>query len=150
MPLRWVKQKRLSKFNEDFIKKFDEGCKKGYFLEIDIDYPKELFNFDKYLPFLPERQKIEKVEKLIFSIEDREKYVIHITSLKEALNHGLILRKVHRIIQFKQKAWSKLYMDMNTELRKKAQTEFEKHFFKLMGNSLFGKKNGKCEKSQRF
>ena len=140
MPLRWVKQKRLSKFNEDFIKKYDEDCKKGYFLEVDIDYPKELFNLHKDLPFLPERKKVEKVEKLICSIEDKEKYVIHIRALKQALNHGLILRKVHRIIQFKQKAWSKLYMDMNTELRKKAQTEFEKHFFKLMNNSLFGKK----------
>ena len=150
MLLRQVKQKRSSKFNEDFIKKYDEDCEKGYFLEVDIDYPKELFNFDKYLPFLPERQKIEKVEKLIFSIEDREKYVIHITSLKEALNHGLILRKVHRIIQFKQKAWSKLYMDMNTELRKKAQTEFEKHFFKLMNNSLFGKKKENVRNHRDF
>ena len=140
--MRWVKQKRLSKFNEGFIKKFDEDCKKGCFLEVDIDYPKELFNFDKYLPFLPERQKIEKAEKLICSIEDREKYIIHIRFLKQALNHGLILRKVHRIIQFKQKAWLKPYVDMNTELRKKAQNEFEKNFFKLI-NILFLEKQWK-------
>ena len=140
--MRWVKQKRLSKFNEGFIKKFDEDCKKGCFLEVDIDYPKELFNFDKYLPFLPERQKIEKAEKLICSIEDREKYIIHIRFLKQALNHGLILRKVHRIIQFKQKTWLKPYVDMNTELRKKAQNEFEKNFFKLI-NILFLEKQWK-------
>ena len=58
---KWVKQKQLSNFNENVIKQYDEDCKKGYFLEIHIDYPKELFNFHKDLPFLPERQKIEKV-----------------------------------------------------------------------------------------
>ena len=59
---KWVKQKKLSKFNEDFIKKYDEDCNKGYFLEVDIDYPKELFNLHKDLPFLPERKKVEKVD----------------------------------------------------------------------------------------
>ena len=111
----------------------------GYFLEVDIDHSKELFNFHKDLPFLPERKKVEKVEKLICSIEDKEKYVIHIRALKQALNHGLKLKEVYRIIQFKQKAWLKPYIDMNTELRKKAQNEFEKNFFKLMNNSVFGK-----------
>ena len=61
---KWVKQKKLSKFNEDFIKIYDEKSNTGYFLDVDIDYPKELFNFHKDLPFLPERKKVEKVEKL--------------------------------------------------------------------------------------
>ena len=87
---KWVKQKKLSKFNEEFIKKYDEDCNKGYFVESDIDYPKELFSFHKDLSFLPERKKVEKVEKLICSIEDKEKYVIYIRALKQALNHGLI------------------------------------------------------------
>ena len=116
-----VKRKKLSKFNEDFIKKYDEDCNKGYFLEVDIDYPKNLFDSQKDLPFLLERKRVEKVEKLICSIEDKEKYVIHIGALKQALNHGLVLRKVHRIIQFKQKGWLKPYIDMNTELRKKCK-----------------------------
>ena len=136
---KWVKQKKLSKFNEEFIKKYDEDCNKGYFLESDIDYPKKLFSFHKDLSFLPERKKVEKLEKLICSIEDKEKYVIYIRALKQALNHGLIFKKVHRVIQFKQKAWLKAYVDMNTELRKKAKNEFEKGFFKLMNNSVFGK-----------
>ena len=133
----WVKN--LSKSNEYFIKKYDEDSNTEYFLEVNIDYPKELFNFHKDLPFLPERKKVEKVEKLICSIEDKEKYVIHIRVLKQALNHGLVLRKVHRVIQFNQEDWLKPYIDMNTKLRKEAKNEFEKDFFKLMNNSVFGK-----------
>ena len=87
----WVK--KLSKFNEDFIKKYDENCDTGYFLEADIAHPKTLFNFHKDLPFLSEREKIRRVEKLICSIEDKEKYVIHIRALKQALNYGLKLKK---------------------------------------------------------
>ena len=67
-----------------------------------MDYLKTLFNYHKNLPFLPERKKIEKVEKLICSIQDKEKYVIHIIALKKALNYGLKLKKVHRVIQFNQ------------------------------------------------
>ena len=134
---KWAE--KSSRFNEIFIKNYNENSDIGYFLEVDIDYPKELFNLHKDLPFLPERKKVEKVEKLICSIEDKEKYVIHIRALKQALNHGLKLKEVYRIIQFKQKAWLKPYIDMNTELRKKAQNEFEKNFLKLMNNSVFGK-----------
>ena len=123
---KWVKD--LSQFNEDFINKYDENSYIRYFLEVDIDYPKELFNFHKDLPFSPKRKKVEKVEKLTCSIEDKEKYVIHIRALKQALNHGK-LKEIYRIIQFKQKAWLKLYIHMNTELRKQAQNEFEKNFF---------------------
>ena len=64
---------------------------------------------------------------------------MHIRVLKQALNHGLVLRKVHRIIQFNQKDWLKPYIDMNTKLRKEAKNDFEKDFFKLMNNSVFGK-----------
>ena len=72
----------MSKFNEDFIKNYDENGNIVFFLEVDIDYPKELFNLHKDLPFLPESKKINKVEKLIRSIEDKKKYVSHIRSLK--------------------------------------------------------------------
>ena len=94
--------KNLSQFNESFIRNYNENSDIGYFLEVDIDYPKELFNLHKDLPFLPERKKVNKVEKLICSIEDKEKYVMHIRVLKQALNHGLVSRKVHRVIQFNQ------------------------------------------------
>ena len=98
---------------------------------------KELFNLHKDLPCLPERKKVGKVEKLICSIENKEKYVIR--SLKQAINHRLKLKKVHRVIQFKQNAWLKVYIYMNTELRKNAKNEFEKNLFKLMNNSVFEK-----------
>ena len=73
------------------------------------------------------------------SIDDKENYVIHISALKQALNHGLILKKVHRVIEFRQEAWLKPYIDMNTKLRTDAKNDFEKDFFKLMNNSVFGK-----------
>ena len=79
---KWVKQKQLSKFNEDFMKKHDEDSNIRYFFEVDVKYPKTLFNNHKDLPFLPERQKVEKVKKLICSIEDKEKYVIHTRAIK--------------------------------------------------------------------
>ena len=134
---KWVK--KLSRFNEIFIKNYNENSNTGYFLEVDIDYPKKLFDLHKDLPFLPESKKVNKVEKLICSIEDKEKYVIHIRVLKQALNHGLVLRKVHRVIQFNQKDWLKPYIDLNAKLRKEAKNDFEKDFFKLMNNSVFGK-----------
>ena len=129
----------LSRFNERFIKSYNENSNKGYFLEVDIEYPKKLFGSHKDLPFVPERKKLGKLEKLVCNIEDKEKYVIHIRALKQVLNHGLILKRVHRVIQFNQEAWLKSYIDMNTKLRKEAKNEFEKDFFQLMNNSVFGK-----------
>ena len=80
-----VKQKKLSRFNEDFIKKYDEDCHKGYFLEVDIDYSKALFNFHKNLLFLPERKEVEKNEKLICSLEDKEKLCYSHRSFKTSI-----------------------------------------------------------------
>ena len=134
---KWVNG--LSRFNEDFIENHNENSDVGYFLEIDKEHPKKLFSSHKELPFLPERRKLEKVEKLVCSIEDKEKYVIHMRALKKSLNNGLILKDVNKVIQFNQEAWLKLYIDMNTKLGKEAKNEFEKDFFKLMNNSVFGK-----------
>ena len=113
---KWVQQKKLSKFSEDSTKNYDGNSNKGYFLEMDFDYPREFFNLHKDLPFLPERKKAEEVEKLIFSIENKEKYVIHIRYLKQALNHMLKLKTVHRVIQFKEKAWLKVYIEYTSIL----------------------------------
>ena len=82
---------------------------------------------------------IEKVQKCIAYLHEKTEYVIHIRNLKQALTHGLVLKKVRKVIKFNQKAWLKPYIDMNTDLRKKAKTDFEKDFFKLMNNAVFGK-----------
>ena len=135
---KWLND--LSRFNEDFMtSNHNENNDIGYFLEVDVVYPKTFFGLHKDLPFLPERKKLEKVEKLVCSIEDKEKYAIHIRALKQALNHGLILKSVHRVIKFNQEAWLKPYIDMNTKLGKEAKSEFEKDFFKVMNNSVFRK-----------
>ena len=81
---KWVEEGDLLKFNESFIKNYDENSDKGYILEVDVEYPKKLFNLHKDLPFLPKREKINKCKKLICSIEDKEKYVVHIRALKQA------------------------------------------------------------------
>ena len=108
----------LSDFNEDFVKTCDENSDEGYFLEIDVEYPKQLFSSHKELPFLPKRRTLEKVEKLVCSIEDKEKYLIHIRALKQALNNGLKLKKLDRVIKFRQKAWLKPYIDINKKRSK--------------------------------
>ena len=121
-----IEKINLSKFNEKFIKSYNENTNKGYFLEVDVKYPNNLYKLHSDLPFLSERKKMEKAKKLVCSIEDKEKYVVYIRALKQALNHELILKKVHRVIQFNQKALLKRYINMNTKLRKEAKIYFEK------------------------
>ena len=125
--------------NEEFIKNYNENDKKGYILEVDVKYPKKLHDLHSDLPFLPERMEINKCKKLVCNLYNKKKYVVHINSLKQALNHGLKFKKIHRIIEFNQEAWLKPYIDMNTELRKLARNDFQKDLFKLMNSSVFGK-----------
>ena len=135
---KWVND--ISGINEKFVKSYDnKNSDKGYILEVDVDYPSKLHKLHSNMPFLPERMKIDKTQKSVCNLRDAKKYVVHITILKQALNHGLKLKKVHRVIEFNQEAWLKKYIDMNTELRKKASNDFEKDFFKLMNNAVFGK-----------
>ena len=88
---------------------------------------------------MPERMKIDKVEKLVPNLCNKEKYVVHIKVLDQALRHGLLLKKVYRVISFKQSSWLKVYIDKNTKLKKDAKNAFKKDFFKKMNNSVFGK-----------
>lgn len=99
----------------------------------------ELHKKHNGLPFVPERMTIAKVEKLVPNLRNKKKYVVHIRAFNEAIRHGLILKKVHRAIQFKQSPWLRPYNDMNTKLRTGAKNDFEKDFFKLMNLSVFGK-----------
>ena len=113
---KWAED--TSKINEEFIKNHNENNKKGYILEVDVKYPKKLHDSHSDLQFLLRRMKIDKCKKLVCNLQNKKKYVVHIKSLKQALNQGLKFKNIHRIIEFNQKAWLKPYIDMNTELRK--------------------------------
>ena len=125
--------------NEEFMKNYHENDNKGYIFEVDVKYPKRFHELHSDLPFLPERMEINKCKKLVCNLYNKKKYVAHINTSKQALNHGLKFKKIHRVVQFNQEAWLKPYIDMNTELRKLAKNDFEKDRFKLMNNSVFGK-----------
>ena len=112
---------------------------KGYILEVDVSYPKDLHNSHNDLPFMCERMEINGVEKLVPNLRDKKNYVIHIQALNQVLQHGLRLDRIHRAIEFDQSPWLKTYIDFNTQLRTAATNDFEKDFFKLMNNSVFGK-----------
>ena len=120
-------------------KKYDEVSDKGYTLEVDVEYPKNIRSLHSDLPFLADRIEINKCIKLVCNFYDKKEHVVHIRALKQALNYGLILKKVHRVIEFNQEAWLKPYTEMNIKLRTEAKNDFEKYFFKLMNNSVFGK-----------
>ena len=129
----------ISIFTEDFIKNYDKDSDKGYIFVVDVEYPRNLHMLHSDLPFLPERMKVGNCTKRVCNLQDKENYPVHILTLKQALNHGLKLSKVHGIIEFTQKDSLKLYIDINTELRRDAENDFKKDFFKLMNNSVFGK-----------
>ena len=113
--------------------------KTGYLLEVDVEHPKEQHENHNELPLLAKRMKIGREEKLVPNLKNKNGYVVHIKALDQALKHGLKLKKVHRVIEFQQSKWMKAYIMLNTRLRKDAKNEFEKDFFKLMNNSVFGK-----------
>ena len=115
---KWVSD--ILGIDKKFVKSYNKNSSKGYILEVDVDYPNKLHKLHSDMPFLPERMKIDKTKNLVFNLHDKKKYVVHISILKQALDHGLKFKKVHRVIEFNQKAWLKKYIDINTELRKKS------------------------------
>ena len=108
-------------------------------LEVDLEYPKDLHDLHNDYPLAPERLKIGNVEKLIPNLWDKEKYIVHHENLKLYLELGLKINKIHRGIKFREEPWMKSYIALNTRLRTEAKNDFEKDFFKLMNNSVFGK-----------
>ena len=134
---KWLND--IERIDEEFVKEYNEISDKGYVIEADVDYPQELHDLHSDMPFLPERMVINKTKKLVCNLHNKKNYVAHINVLKQALSHGLKLRKVHRVIEFEREAWLKKYIDFNTDLRTKATNEFERDFFKLMNNAVFGK-----------
>ena len=108
-------------------------------LEVNLEYPKELHDLHNDYPLASEQIEVNKVEKLIPNLRDKEKYVLHYKNLKQYLDLGLKLTCIHRGIKFEESEWLKPYIDMNTKLRTEGNNDFEKDFFKLMNNSVFGK-----------
>ena len=131
----------------------------GYFLEVDLEYPKELHELHNDYPLAPEKLAVSNnmlsvnckkiadeydikdgnVKKLIPNLGNKSKYVIHYKNLQLCLSLGMKLTKINRALQFKQSDWMKTYTDFNTEKRKNATNNFNKDFFKLMINSIYGK-----------
>ena len=108
-------------------------------LEVDLEYPKELHDLHNDYLLAPEQIEVDKTKKLIPNLWDKKNYVIHYENLKQCLKLGLKIGNIHRGIKFKESQWLKKYIALNTDLRTKARNEFEKDFFKLMNNSVFGK-----------
>ncbi len=125
---KWMKEEELKSWES-----------KPCFLEVDLEYPKELHDLHNEYPLAPERLSVNKVEKLIPNLNDKTKYVLHHKDLKMYLEMGLELTKIHRGITFEESCFMKSYIDLNTDMRTKGTTDFEKDFYKLMNNSVFGK-----------
>ncbi|VDI13125.1 Hypothetical predicted protein [Mytilus galloprovincialis] len=118
----------------------------GYIMEVDLEYPENLNDDHNDYPFAPESIEINKVRKLVPNLNGKKKYVIHSANLKQYLElGGLKLKKIHRDISFNQSPWLKEYVDKLTALRTAAGTDFEKDFFKLKVNAVFGKKHGESK-----
>ena len=167
LPLNGYKWADTAIFTDDFIKNYNDIGDKGYLLEVDVAYPKELHIVQRYLPFLQDKMSKRHKEyeykmsnlvkkaykkvyktfnithdpeyKLIATVQEKNKYVMNISTIKQAQKLGLKSKKVHRAIESTKSDLLKPYIDKNTRLRKRAKNGFEKDFFKLMNNSIFGK-----------
>ena len=153
---KWMTDKQINKID---LAKYNENSEKGLILEVDLEYPKELHDLHNDYPLAAERVCVNKdmlswyckkiatkynistglVHKLIPTLSNKEKYVLRYRNLQLYLDLGLKVNKVHRVLEFNQSPWLKQYIDFNTQKRTQAKNSFEKDFFKLMNNSVFGK-----------
>ena len=152
------------------LSKFDDESEKGLILEVDLEYPEELHNLHNDYPLAAEKIKVTEdmlspycreiaekfkvkvglVEKLVPTLSKKERYVLHYRNLQLYMSLGLKLTKIHRALEFNQSPWLKTYIDFNTKKRAKAKNSFEKDFFKLMNNSVFGKTMENLRKRQNI
>ena len=131
----------------------------GYFLELDLQYSNKLHEIHNDYPLAPEKLaassdmlskhckriadkyeiKVSVVKKLIPNLGKQTNYILHCRNLQLYLSLGMKLIKIHRVLEFKQSDWMKKYIDFNTKKRMNAANDFEKDFFKLIINSVYGK-----------
>ena len=158
LPKSGFKWKRVMPTEEEIMNK-KENAKKGWILEVDLEYPAELHKEHNSYPLAPEKKVVKKESmsdyqknlikeldlklpnsnKLLLTLEDKNDYVVHYENLKFYLKQGMKLKRVKRVLEFEQECWMEPYIRMNTEFRKQAKNDFEKNFYKLMNNSVFGK-----------
>ena len=159
---KWLMEKEVN------LSKYNDESEKGLILEVDLEYPEELHDFHNDYPLAPEKIKVTEgmlspycreiaekfgvkvglVEKLVPTLFNKERYVLHYRNLQLYMSLGLKLTKIHRALEFDQSPWLKPYIDFNTKKRAKAKNSFEKDFFKLMNNSVFGKTMENLRKRQ--
>ena len=159
---KWLSEKEVN------LSKFDDESEKGLILEVDLEYPKELHDLHNDYPLAAEKIKVTEnmlspyckkiaekfgvkiglVEKLVPTLFNKERYVLHYRNLQLYMSLGLKLTKIHRALEFDQSPWLKSYIDFNTKKRAEAKNSFEKDFFKLMNNSVFGKTMENLRKRQ--
>ena len=153
---KWIKP---DNFDEERIMSIKEDAEKGYIFQVDLEYPEELHDLHDGYPLAPEPMIVTdnmlssyshdvkkrlnlgsgKVPKLVCTLNDKKKYVVHYRNLQQYLSLGMKLTKVHKVLRFNQKPFLKDYIDFNTNKRANAKNDFEKDLYKLANNAVFGK-----------
>lgn len=136
---QWVENHQ---FTHDEILNLSDDADIGYYFEVDLEYPEHLHDLHNDYPFCAENiytPNKKNSKKLMLTLSSKKNYVVHYSMLKLAMQHGLVLKIIHRVLKFKQSAWLKPYIEVNTKMRAKATNDFEKNYYKLMNNAVFGK-----------
>ncbi|KYQ58873.1 hypothetical protein ALC60_02117, partial [Trachymyrmex zeteki] len=140
-PLPYAKFRWVENISDFDVSAIAQDSLTGYVLEVDLEYPERLHDEHVDLPFCPTRDKPpgKRQDKLLATVYDKKRYVIHYRNLQQCMRHGLHVTKIHRVLQFAQSPWIREYKELNTKFRTLAKNDFEKNLFKLMNNAVFGK-----------